>query len=119
MLLGAIIDGKFYTAAEILALPAKRERLRGDYPTPQVSSDYQPYLSPLGTGWVDGRRARREDLARGGCRPQEKGEGLGGVYHNKDFARKWGKEWTPPPDAKPLDFEPAPFERKAVKGKKR
>ena len=39
-----------------------------------VMSDTPGYMSPLGTGFIDGRRARREDLKRGGCREVDPGE---------------------------------------------
>lgn len=110
MLLGVIRDGEFLTAAQVKRRP--RNPLRADYPTPGLSPDYPAYASPLGTGMIEGRRARREDMARGHCRPQERGEGLGGVYHNERFAAKHGKPWTPPPaPAKPADD--APFVRSA------
>jgi hypothetical protein len=35
---------------------------------PRVISDLPAYMSPLGTGMIDGRRARREDLKRNNCR---------------------------------------------------
>jgi hypothetical protein len=35
---------------------------------PRVISDTPAYMSPLGTGLIDGRRARREDLKRHNCR---------------------------------------------------
>lgn len=41
---------------------------------PHVSSDIPAYKSPLGTGWIDGRRARREDLKRNNCREVDPSE---------------------------------------------
>lgn len=41
---------------------------------PLIQSDLPPYMSPLGTGLIDGRRARREDLKRGNCREVDPGE---------------------------------------------
>jgi hypothetical protein len=35
---------------------------------PLIQSDLPAYMSPLGTGLIDGRRARREDLKRNNCR---------------------------------------------------
>ena len=35
---------------------------------PYIWSDLEGYESPVGTGWVEGRAARREDLKRSGCR---------------------------------------------------
>lgn len=57
-----------------------RTRLPMELPTktkiaaPLIQSDLPAYMSPLGTGLIDGRRARREDLKRHNCRevdPQE------------------------------------------------
>lgn len=42
--------------------------------TPTVISDLPAYMSPLGTGLIDGRRARREDLKRHNCREVDPGE---------------------------------------------
>ncbi len=36
--------------------------------SPFIWSDLEGYQSPVGTGWVEGRAARREDLKRSGCR---------------------------------------------------
>ncbi len=38
---------------------------------PFVQADLPPYESPIDGHIVDGRRARREDLKRSGCRPYE------------------------------------------------
>jgi hypothetical protein len=39
-----------------------------------IWSDLRAYRSPLGTGWVDGRAARREDLKRHNCREVDPSE---------------------------------------------
>lgn len=36
-----------------------------------VRGDLSGYVSPVSGKWVDGRRARRDDLERSGCRPWE------------------------------------------------
>lgn len=41
---------------------------------PRVFGDLPGYESPATGRWIDGRRARAEDLARSGCRPYESGE---------------------------------------------
>lgn len=41
---------------------------------PRVFGDYAGYESPATGMWVEGRRARVEDLKRSGCRPYEGGE---------------------------------------------
>ena len=38
---------------------------------PFVWDDLPGYESPIDGHWVEGRRARREDLKRNGCRPYE------------------------------------------------
>lgn len=38
---------------------------------PQVFGDLPGYESPASGKWVEGRRARREDFKRTGCRPYE------------------------------------------------
>lgn len=51
--------------------------LRRSKPTgPYVIGDTPAYMSPLGTGEIDGRAARREDMARGGCREVDPSERL-------------------------------------------
>lgn len=41
---------------------------------PRVFGDYEGYESPASGRWVEGRRAREEDLRSTGCRPYEAGE---------------------------------------------
>lgn len=41
---------------------------------PRVFSDYPGYISPATGEWVEGRKARLDDLAKSGCRPYETGE---------------------------------------------
>jgi putative FmdB family regulatory protein len=41
---------------------------------PRIFGDYEGYESPATGAWVEGRRAREEDLRRSGCRPYESGE---------------------------------------------
>lgn len=36
-----------------------------------VQPDIPGYASPVSGNWIEGRRARREDLKRTGCRPYE------------------------------------------------
>lgn len=54
---------------EVEAGPRPRSRF------PSIHRDLPAYRSPLGTGWIEGRAARREDMKRGGVRevdPSEK-----------------------------------------------
>lgn len=41
---------------------------------PRVFGDFAGYESPASGKWIEGRRAREEDLKRTGCRPYEAGE---------------------------------------------
>ena len=41
---------------------------------PMIRSDLAGYRSPVTGLWVEGRRARREDLARSGCREVDPSE---------------------------------------------
>ncbi len=41
---------------------------------PAVYGDLPGYESPVSGQWVEGRRAREEDLKRTGCRPYDSGE---------------------------------------------
>ena len=41
---------------------------------PRVFSDFEGYESPATGKWIEGRRARLEDLKQSGCRPYEIGE---------------------------------------------
>ena len=108
-LLGAIRGGKFLTAGELAACAPAPDR--ADFPTPQLSRDYAPYRSPLGTGWIDGRAARREDMARGNCRPLERGEGCArDGYVNRAFCQRHGLEWAGSSTPAPVE-EAAPFVR--------
>lgn len=56
---------------------------------PLIQSDITPYMSPLGTGEIGGRRQRREDLKRAGCREVDPSE-FKPTFRNEKFARKHG-----------------------------
>ncbi|HEX6963274.1 MAG TPA: hypothetical protein VF175_15510 [Lacipirellula sp.] len=58
-------------------------------PRLQIVPDIKGYLSPCGTGWIDGRAARREDLKRTNSREVDPGE-FKVKYTNPRFARKYG-----------------------------
>ena len=65
---------------------------RGDVPMASVhyiSPDYQGYNSPIDGRWVEGRKARREDLERHGCRPYEKGEKEDAIRRKRDEDRSF------------------------------
>ena len=48
---------------------------------PMVRGDLPGYESPIDGRWIEGRRARLEDLRRSGCRPYETGEK---EYHERE-----------------------------------
>ncbi len=58
---------------------------------PYVQSDMAPYLSVASNQMVDGRRARREDLKRTGCREVDPSEGLPGCRTEK-WAKRLGMD---------------------------
>jgi len=57
--------------------------------SPYIIPDTPGYRSPLGTGWIEGRAARREDMKRGQCREVDPSE-YKAKYLNEKFARKHG-----------------------------
>jgi len=58
-----------------------------------IIRDLPAYKSPLGTGVIDGRAARREDLKRNGCREVDPSEWRP-TYRNERFARSRGLPLT-------------------------
>lgn len=73
----------------------------GDFvPTPCVQRDTPAYISPITGKPVDGRRARRDDLARSGSREVDPSE-FKVTYESKDRAIRNGGEWEP---RKPVDL---------------
>jgi putative FmdB family regulatory protein len=46
-------------------------RMRRIVEAPAVQADLPGYTSPIDGRWIEGRRARTEDLKRSGCRPWE------------------------------------------------
>lgn len=54
---------------------------------PLVYGDLPSYQSPIDGRWIDGRAARREDLARNNCRPWE-----GMEQERKEAARRQSYE---------------------------
>lgn len=53
----------------------RMDEIAFDAPTgqtaPMLMTDLPGYVSPTTGLWIEGRKARREDLARSGCRPFE------------------------------------------------
>lgn len=62
--------------------------------SPMIRSDLPSYISPITKKPVDGRAARREDMARSGSREVDPSE-YKPVYHNKKYAESAGGEWQP------------------------
>lgn len=57
-------------------------------PGPYVMGDLKAYRSPLGTGEIDGRYARREDMKRGNCREVDPSERLENPTKSRELAAK-------------------------------
>lgn len=55
---------------------------------PAIQRDLPAYRSPLGTGVIDGRAARREEMKRHDCRPVEPSE-----LPPKPVTPEWVKEY--------------------------
>lgn len=62
--------------------------------SPMIRSDLPSYISPITKKPVEGRAARREDMARSGSREVDPSE-YKPVYHNKKYAESAGGEWQP------------------------
>ncbi len=58
-----------------------------DLPMPYVRSDLPAYESPIDGRIIEGRAARREDLARSGCREVDPSE-YKPIYRNYEFCQK-------------------------------
>lgn len=70
---------------------------------PHIWNDLPAYKSPLGTGMIEGRYARREDLARGNCREVDPSERIDGTPKTQAQAaaeRRERESWqqTIPPE---------------------
>jgi hypothetical protein len=67
--------------------------------TPQILSDLPAYYSIASNKWVDGRAARRDDLARTGCREVDPSEGPKYCQTKKwaDRLRMDHQPWKPEP----------------------
>jgi hypothetical protein len=66
--------------------------------TPMIQSDMASYFSVASGKWVDGRRDRREDLKRTGCRELDPSEGPK-YCRTQKWAKKLNMEWNPEPGA--------------------
>jgi hypothetical protein len=61
---------------------------------PMIQSDYPAYYSHASGKMIEGRAARRDDLARTGCRPFEPDEGPK-TCRSEKWAKKLGLEHDP------------------------
>lgn len=59
---------------------------------PYYTPDLSPYRSPVTGKVVDGRRERREDLKRHGCREVDPSEWHGGFRKEKYARKQWALE---------------------------
>ena len=84
-------DGGFRDPAtgEAMHLP-----YAGQVTLPQYTPDTPGYASPITGEWIEGRRARREDLKKHGCIEAGDMPRLnGGKARSEKFARRHGLKW--------------------------
>ena len=96
---GKLVDREVYHAGKWQKLADKVSAL----PMPYVRGDLKPYRSPVTGKVIEGRVARREDLARSGCREVDPSE-YKPVYKNYEFCQKrrlpYMGDVVPPPMTK-------------------
>src|SRR4051794_38364019 len=85
------------STGKLVEVPYTRDLPRPPSVAPYVRGDLPAYKSPRGTGWIDGRAARREDLKRGNCREVDPSEYRATVW-NKDSALTSGLPHEPRPE---------------------
>lgn len=87
--------------------------------TPMIQSDLPAYFSVASMKMVDGRRARREDLKRTGCREVDPSEGPK-TCRTEKWARRLGLEHDPtigrPKHHDKPPSNPAPYLREKPNG---
>mgnify|MGYP001615457193 CR=1 FL=1 len=81
---GVLVDKGSYYAKKFGEIQAKVSSL----PMPYVRGDLPTYISPVTGKPIEGRAARREDLARSGCREVDPSEKPKGGYTNYEFCQK-------------------------------
>ena len=93
-----LVDKGAYYADKARKALAKMSAL----PMPYVASDIKPYQSPITGKLIESRSARREDLARSGCREVDPSERP--VFRNYEFCQKHRRPYlggeVPPPMSK-------------------
>jgi hypothetical protein len=96
-------DGKFVDKATGEPMLSDAERNSTTIAMPYIRSDLPGYMSPVTGKWIEGRSARREDLARTGCREVDPTE-YKPLYQNYEFCQKHRKPYmggdVPPPMSK-------------------
>lgn len=80
---GTLIDKAEYYARKFGEAVERMSSL----PMPYVRGDIKPYTSPVTGKLIEGRAARREDLARSGCREVDPSE-YKPIYKNYEFCQK-------------------------------
>ena len=80
---GELVDKASYCAGKW----QKQTEKVSDLPMPYIRSDLPAYESPVTGKLIEGRAARREDLARSGCREVDPSE-YKPVYKNYEFCQK-------------------------------
>lgn len=58
----------------------------------RVFGDFPGYVSPATGAWVEGKKARTEDLRRSGCRPYEDGEKEHAILRKAAADREFDKQ---------------------------
>lgn len=94
---GKLVDKATYYAQKAARTPSKAAE---GISMPYVRGDLPSYKSPVTGQIIEGRAARREDLARTGCREVDPSE-FKPVYRNYEFCQKYRKPYmggdVPPP----------------------
>lgn len=96
-------DGKFVDKRSGKPMLSAKERRSKEIVMPYIRSDLPGYVSPVTGKWIEGRAARREDLAKTGCREVDPSEHKP-IYQNYEFCQKHRKPYmggdVPPPMSK-------------------
>jgi hypothetical protein len=95
-----LVDKATYYATKAARTPSKAA---DGLPTPYVRGDLPAYVSPITGKPIEGRAARREDLARSGCREVDPSE-CKPTYRNYEFCQDrrlpYLNDAVPPPMTK-------------------
>lgn len=81
---------------QMVEVPYAKDLPRPPSVFPAVRGDLAPYKSPLGNGWIDGRRARREEMARHDVREVDPSEFRATAWNPANAARYGLKHEAPP-----------------------